>query len=59
MDNQSSLGWTLLVAGMLLLMAFNRLDLLTVLLPVSLVLSCALIGLTSKKSHASAGLKKR
>jgi hypothetical protein len=59
MDNQSSLGWTLLVAGVVLLIAFNRMDLLTVLLPVSLVLSCTLIGLTSKKSHASVGLKKR
>jgi hypothetical protein len=59
MDNQSSLGWILLAAGLFLLMAFNRLDLLTVLLPASLVLSCALIGLTSKKSHIDAGLKKR
>jgi hypothetical protein len=59
MDNRTWLGWTLLGAGLLWLIVVNRLELLSILLPFSLVLSCGAIALMSKKSDVSAGLKKR
>jgi hypothetical protein len=59
MDNRTWLGWTLLVAGLLWLIVLNQLELLSILLPFSIVLSCGVLALMSKKSDGSTGLKKR
>ena len=48
MDNRPWLGWTLLVAGLLWLIVVNRLELLSILLPFSLVLSCGATALMRK-----------
>jgi len=59
MDNQGWVGWILLTAGLMLLVVMNRLELLAVLLPASLLLSVGLVGMMSKKTDVGTSPKKR
>ena len=58
MVNQKYAGWCLVLAGFLLLGAYGRLDLLSVLLPMSLLLAIALPAGCGKKTKLSDGMKK-
>lgn len=54
MANQQMAGWVLVAVGVLLLTAFNRLDLMTILLPASAVVGYG-ISRQSSKSRLTRG----
>jgi hypothetical protein len=51
-------GWLLVIGSIFLLLAMGKLDLLVLLLPLSLLLGCALLWLGRTKSGLTSGIKK-
>jgi hypothetical protein len=58
MQTNSKPGWALIAITFVLLLAFGKLDLLVILLPISLLLGYAAVRFDGRKTGFSAGLKR-
>jgi hypothetical protein len=58
MDNSTCLGWTLLLAGIILLAAFQNLGLLAILLPLAILVGCGFAHLGDNRSRLTPDGKK-
>lgn len=58
MDNSSCTGWILLAVGLLLLVAFGRLDLLAILLLISILLAWGLARMGDNRGKLTRSAKK-
>jgi hypothetical protein len=55
MLNDRPLGWMLIVVGSFLLIASGRLEWISLLLPVSLILACAIMWFLKRRVKLSSG----
>lgn len=55
--NSARFGWTLALAGFLLLLAIGKLDLLIVLLPMATLVACGFLWIVHRHQNVTHGLK--